>query len=90
MGHHRVGHPAGAALPLDMGPEPSGPSAHFPRSVPESFAILSGTVRIHDGRWIDTTPGDFVHVPEGGVRAFRNEPAAPASMLLPAVTSVPG
>jgi mannose-6-phosphate isomerase-like protein (cupin superfamily) len=67
----------------DMGPEPSGPSPHFHRSISESFYILAGAVRIYDGRrWIDTTPGDFVHVPEGGVHAFRNESGAPASMLL--------
>ena len=67
----------------EMGPEPSGPAAHFHRSISESFYILSGSVRIYDGRrWIDTTPGDFVHVPEGGVHAFRNESGAPASMLL--------
>ena len=67
----------------DMGSEPSGPAAHFHRSISESFYILSGTVRIYDGRrWIDMTPGDFVHVPEGGVHAFRNESGAPASMLL--------
>jgi mannose-6-phosphate isomerase-like protein (cupin superfamily) len=66
-----------------MGPEPSGPAAHFHRSISESFYILSGTVQIYDGgRWIDTTPGDFVHVLEGGVHAFRNESGAPASMLL--------
>jgi mannose-6-phosphate isomerase-like protein (cupin superfamily) len=67
----------------NMGPELSGPDPHFHRSISESFYILSGTVRIYDGRrWIDTTPGDFVHVPEGGVHAFRNESGAPASMLL--------
>jgi mannose-6-phosphate isomerase-like protein (cupin superfamily) len=67
----------------EMGPEPSGPSAHFHRSISESFFILAGTVRIYDGtRWIDTKPGDFVHVPEGGVHAFRNESGEPASMLL--------
>ncbi|MEV4456158.1 cupin domain-containing protein [Microbispora sp. NPDC004025] len=67
----------------DMGPEPSGPAEHFHRSISESFYILSGTVRIYDGRrWIDTGPGDFVHVPEGGVHAFRNESGEPASMLL--------
>jgi mannose-6-phosphate isomerase-like protein (cupin superfamily) len=61
----------------------SGPDPHFHRSISESFYILSGTVRIYDGRrWIDTTPGDFVHVPEGGVHAFRNESGEPASMLL--------
>lgn len=67
----------------EMGPEPSGPGPHFHRSISESFFILSGTVRIYDGtRWIDSTPGDFVHVPEGGVHAFRNESGEPASMLL--------
>jgi mannose-6-phosphate isomerase-like protein (cupin superfamily) len=67
----------------EMGPRPSGPSPHFHRSISESFCILSGTIRIYDGkRWIDTVPGDFVHVPEGGVHAFRNESGEPASMLL--------
>jgi mannose-6-phosphate isomerase-like protein (cupin superfamily) len=67
----------------DMGPQASGPDAHFHRSISESFYILAGTVRIYDGnRWIDTVPGDFVHVPEGGVHAFRNESGDPASMLL--------
>lgn len=67
----------------EMGPEPSGPDKHFHRAISESFYILTGTVRIYDGsRWIDTKPGDFVHVPEGGIHAFRNESGAPASMLL--------
>jgi mannose-6-phosphate isomerase-like protein (cupin superfamily) len=66
-----------------MGPEPSGPDPHFHRSISESFYVLSGVVRIYDGdRWIDTRPGDFVHVPEGGIHAFRNESGEPASMLL--------
>ncbi|MFG1677040.1 cupin domain-containing protein [Micromonospora sp. NPDC049282] len=67
----------------DMGPTPSGPAPHFHRSISESFFVLSGTIRIYDGRdWLDTGPGDFVHVPEGGVHAFRNESGRPASMLL--------
>jgi mannose-6-phosphate isomerase-like protein (cupin superfamily) len=67
----------------EMGPAPSGPDRHFHRSISESFFILAGSVRIYDGtRWIDTSPGDFVHVPEGGVHAFRNESGAPATMLL--------
>ncbi|MFB9235413.1 cupin domain-containing protein [Plantactinospora siamensis] len=67
----------------EMGPEPSGPAPHFHRSISESFFILAGSVRIYDGsRWIDTRPGDFVHVPEGGAHAFRNESGEPASMLL--------
>jgi mannose-6-phosphate isomerase-like protein (cupin superfamily) len=67
----------------EMGPEPSGPGPHFHRTMTESFYILSGTVRIYDGReWIETQPGDFVHVPEGGIHGFRNESGAPASMLI--------
>jgi mannose-6-phosphate isomerase-like protein (cupin superfamily) len=67
----------------NMGPQPSGPDPHFHRSISESFYTLSGTVRIYDGRrWTDTGPGDFVHVPEGGIHAFRNESGEPTSMLL--------
>ena len=67
----------------DMGREPSGPSPHFHRSISESFLVLSGSVRIYDGnQWIDTGPGDFVHVPEGGIHGFRNESGEPASMLI--------
>ncbi|WP_026415252.1 cupin domain-containing protein [Actinomadura oligospora] len=67
----------------EMGAVPSGPSPHFHRSLSESFYILAGTVRIFDGaKWIDTAPGDWVHVPEGGVHGFRNESGEPASMLI--------
>lgn len=67
----------------EMGPKPSGPDPHYHRSISESFYILAGSVRIYDGRrWIDTGPGDFVHVPEGGIHAFRNESGEPATMLL--------
>lgn len=66
-----------------MGPEPSGPDAHFHRSITESFYVLTGTIRIFDGtQWIDCRPGDFVHVPIGGLHGFRNESGAPASMLI--------
>ncbi|MFI5959084.1 cupin domain-containing protein [Cryptosporangium sp. NPDC051539] len=67
----------------EFGPARSGPDPHFHRSIAESFYILSGTVKIYDGtRWNDTTPGDWVHVPAGGVHGFRNESGEPASMLL--------
>lgn len=66
-----------------MGPQPSGPSPHFHRTISESFYVLTGSIRIYDGeRWIDTEPGDFVHVPAGGIHGFRNESGEPASMLL--------
>jgi len=67
----------------DMGPQPAGPSAHFHKSISESFFILSGRVRLFNGEhWTDATPGDFLYVPEGGIHAFRNESGEPASMLL--------
>jgi quercetin dioxygenase-like cupin family protein len=62
---------------------PSGPDPHFHRAISESFFVLSGTVRLFNGRhWLDASQGDFLHVPEGGVHAFRNESGDPASMLL--------
>jgi mannose-6-phosphate isomerase-like protein (cupin superfamily) len=67
----------------EMGVEPSGPGPHFHRTISESFFVLEGSVRIFDGReWLETRPGDFVHVPEGGIHGFRNESGAPATMLL--------
>ena len=66
-----------------MGPQASGPSAHFHRTISESFFILSGEVRLFNGeRWIHANAGDFLYVPEGGVHGFRNESGAPASMLI--------
>lgn len=67
----------------NMGPQPQGPTAHFHRSLSESFYVLGGVVRLYDGeRWIDARPGDFLYVPEGGVHGFRNESGEPASMLI--------
>ncbi|MGM1063348.1 cupin domain-containing protein [Saccharothrix sp. Mg75] len=66
-----------------MGPRAGGPAAHFHRTFSESFYVLSGTVRLFDGgTWVDAAPGDFLHVPEGGVHAFRNDTDEPASMLI--------
>jgi quercetin dioxygenase-like cupin family protein len=65
------------------GPGVTGPDPHFHRSLAESFYILSGSMRIYDGKqWLDTEPGDWVHVPAGGVHGFKNESGEPASMLL--------
>ena len=67
----------------DMGPGPGGPDAHFHRSISESFFVLSGTIRLYDGKaWRDAAPGDFLYVPEGGIHAFKNESGEPASMLI--------
>jgi mannose-6-phosphate isomerase-like protein (cupin superfamily) len=66
-----------------MGGDPGGPGPHFHRAITESFYILSGSVRIFDGRdWVETAPGDYIHVPAGGIHGFRNESGAPASMLI--------
>ncbi|MFC4911869.1 cupin domain-containing protein [Actinomadura gamaensis] len=68
---------------VDMGPEPGGPGMHFHKAMSESFFILSGEMRVHDGdKWITATSGDFLYVPPGGLHAFRNESGEPASMLM--------
>jgi mannose-6-phosphate isomerase-like protein (cupin superfamily) len=61
----------------------TGPGKHFHRTISESFYVLSGSVRIYDGReWVDARPGDYFYIPEGGIHAFRNESGEPASMLI--------
>jgi mannose-6-phosphate isomerase-like protein (cupin superfamily) len=66
-----------------MGPDRLGPDPHFHRSLTESFYVLTGRLAIYDGtRWLDTGPGDWVHVPEGGVHGFKNESGEPMTMLL--------
>jgi mannose-6-phosphate isomerase-like protein (cupin superfamily) len=63
----------------ECGPDVTGRDPHFHRSLIESFYILSGTMRIYDGRrWIDAEPGDYVHVPAGGIHRFKNESGQPA------------
>lgn len=60
-----------------------GPEPHFHRTFTESFYLLAGNIRIYDGReWLDARPGDFVHVPEGGLHGFRNDSDEPASLLI--------
>ena len=67
----------------EMTGERAGPGPHFHRTITESFYVLTGTIKIYDGReWVDARPGDFVHVPIGGIHGFRNESGEPASMLI--------
>lgn len=67
----------------DMSGPPTGPGPHFHRTMSESFFVISGNVLIHNGEgWLDTSAGDFVHVPPGGVHGFRNESGEPASLLI--------
>ena len=67
----------------EMTGPPSGPAPHFHRSITESFYVLSGTVRLYDGKqWTDATAGNYQFVPPGGIHAFRNDSGSPAAMLL--------
>jgi mannose-6-phosphate isomerase-like protein (cupin superfamily) len=68
---------------VDLAPAAGGPGPHFHKTMSESFFVLSGTMSLFDGRsWVDSTAGDFVYVPPGGVHGFRNEADQPASMLM--------
>jgi quercetin dioxygenase-like cupin family protein len=65
----------------EMGPAPSGPDPHFHRAISESFYVLTGEVSLYDGSaWRTGKPGDFFHVPEGGLHGFKG--ANRSSMLL--------
>ena len=67
----------------DMGTQPGGAEPHFHRTISESFFVLSGAVELYDGtRWVESAPGDFAYVPEGGVHGFRNQSGEPASLLI--------
>ncbi|GAA3683431.1 cupin domain-containing protein [Nonomuraea antimicrobica] len=81
-----TGRSTGGAFGLyrwNFGPDESGPGPHFHRVMSESFFVLEGTVSLYDGeRWREGRAGDFLHVPPGGVHAFRNVIGAPASILL--------
>jgi quercetin dioxygenase-like cupin family protein len=67
----------------EMAAAPSGPEPHFHKTISESFYVLTGTIRLYDGKqWAEGNPGDFLFVPEGGIHAFRNESGEPASMLI--------
>ena len=66
-----------------MAGPPAGPAAHFHRTVSESFFVLSGTVRLFDGRVGPTRrPATSCTCRVGGVHAFRNESGERAEMLL--------
>ncbi|MFF4689874.1 cupin domain-containing protein [Streptomyces sp. NPDC001307] len=68
---------------VEMRAKAGGPKTHFHKSISESFYILDGTVRLYNGaQWVDAHKGDFLHVPQGGLHAFRNDSDAPADMLL--------
>jgi mannose-6-phosphate isomerase-like protein (cupin superfamily) len=67
----------------NMSAAPSGPDPHFHRTISEAFFVISGSIRLFDGAtWLDTKPGDFLYVPEGGIHGFKNESGEDASMLI--------
>lgn len=64
-----------------FGEAETGPDPHLHRSISEQFYVLSGEVRLYDGRaWVTARSGDFLYVPEGGLHGFRR--SGGASMLL--------
>ncbi|MDT5012483.1 MAG: hypothetical protein QOH57_4100 [Mycobacterium sp.] len=68
---------------VDIGPAGGGPGPHFHRAMSEAFFVLSGSLKLYDGReWVDGHPGDFLYVPPGGVHGFRNESDEPVSTLM--------
>lgn len=67
----------------NMPPRTGGATPHFHKTFSESFYVMSGTMRLYDGaRWVDASPGDFLHVPEGGIHGFSNDGDEAASMLI--------
>ncbi|AQT78532.1 cupin [Mycolicibacterium litorale] len=68
---------------VDLDPQAGGPGPHFHKAMSESFFVLSGRMRLYDGRdWVDGAAGDYLYVPPGGIHGFRNEADEPASILM--------
>jgi quercetin dioxygenase-like cupin family protein len=45
----------------EMAAAPSGPEPHFHKTISESFYLLTGAVRLYDGKqWVEGGPGDFL------------------------------
>ncbi|MFI0773462.1 cupin domain-containing protein [Streptomyces sp. NPDC021212] len=68
---------------VELGPRAGGPETHFHKAMSESFYILSGELELYNGeKWVTGRAGDFLHVPVGGLHAFKNVTDEPTSMLL--------
>ena len=68
---------------VDISPAAGGPGPHFHRTMSEAFFVLSGRMKLYDGRdWMEGGQGDFLYVPPGGIHGFRNEADEPASILM--------
>ena len=51
----------------EMAAEPGGPEPHFHRTISESFYVLTGSVRLYDGRaWIEANAGASSSCPRAG------------------------
>jgi mannose-6-phosphate isomerase-like protein (cupin superfamily) len=67
----------------DMQPHSGGPAAHFHKTFSEAFFVLSGVVRVFDGKaWVEAKAGDFLYVPKRGIHGFSHDSDEPASMLI--------
>ncbi|MFD7970579.1 cupin domain-containing protein [Streptomyces clavifer] len=66
-----------------MLPGAGGADPHYHSRISESFYVLTGEVRLHDGTgWRTARAGDFLHVPENAVHGFRNESDSLVEMLI--------
>jgi len=66
-----------------MAPESPGPGPHVHATFSESFYVLEGELTIFDGeRWAPYRQGDYVHVGETGVHAFRNDATVETAFLI--------
>jgi mannose-6-phosphate isomerase-like protein (cupin superfamily) len=73
-----------------IGPRSPGARPHYHRTFSESFYVLTGELTIFDGqRWAPFGVGDFAHVPDGGVHAFRNDGDEPAVFLILFAPGIP-
>ncbi|MGW6566503.1 cupin domain-containing protein [Streptomyces sp. NPDC054975] len=68
---------------VDLVARAAGAKPHFHKAMSESFYILSGELELYDGeKWVTGREGDFLHVPVGGLHAFKNVTDEPMSMLM--------
>lgn len=71
-------------------PDSPGAMPHYHSGFSESFYVIEGLLRIMTGTdRTDAGPGDLVHVPPGGVHAFRTGPDSDARFLILFVPGAP-
>ena len=73
-----------------IGAHSPGPRPHYHRTFSESFYVLAGELTIYDGeRWSPFGIGDYTHVPDGGVHAFRNDADEACAFLILFAPGIP-